>query len=280
MPKIEYDFVIVGAGSAGCVLANRLSSDPRSNVLLLEAGTVRDHSLVRMPLAMKKLHMDPRFSWCFMSEPQPNCENRRIPVPRGRLLGGTSAINAMVYARGHPLDYDQWRDEGLQDWGYEDLLPFFKRSENSWRGETPHHGSKGELKISRASTPGPLFDLFARASAESGFNVVDDYAGTECEGVAQPEFTIGNGKRHSSAFAYIQPILHRNNLTVMTGAVANKIIFDKRVAQSVEYTTEGQLQTVQARQEVILAGGNTIHRSCSCCRELDQRINFVSTVLR
>ncbi len=211
--------------------------------------------MVQMPLAMKKLHMNPRFSWCFMSEPEPHCENRHIPIPRGRLMGGTSSINAMVYARGHPGDYDQWRNEGLDGWSYDDLLPYFKKSENSWRGETPLHGANGEVRVSRASTPGPLFELFSRASDAAGFKSIDDYNGTEHEGIARPEFNIGNGRRQSSAFAFIGPVLKRRNLTVRTNAQATRILFGKREARGVAYTVQGKSRAARANREVILAGG-------------------------
>ncbi len=255
MQAEEFDFVIVGAGSAGCVLANRLSRDPGTSVLLLEAGGAGSHPMVQMPLAMKRLHMDPRFSWCFMSEPEPHCDGRNIPIPRGRLMGGTSSINAMVYARGHPRDYNQWRDEGLEGWGYDDLLPYFKKSENSWRGETRFHGSTGEVEVSRAGTPSPLFDLFSQASVAAGFRSIDDYNGMEHEGIARPEFTIGKGRRQSSAIAFIGPVLKRSNLTVRTNARATRILFRKQEARGVEYLVQGKSKAARANREVILAGG-------------------------
>ena len=190
-----YDYIIVGAGSAGCVLANRLSADPTARVLLLEAGGSDWHPYIHMPLAMLKISRDPRVNWNFTTEPEPHCNNRRIPIQRGKVLGGSSSINAMIYARGHPLDYDAWRQKGLTGWGYADVLPYFKRSENSWRGDDAYHGAGGPLTTSPANSRSGLHALFVEAAGKRGFPASDDYNGAQPEGVAWPDFTIGQGRR-------------------------------------------------------------------------------------
>jgi choline dehydrogenase len=208
-----------------------------------------------MPLAMLKISRDPRVTWNFATEPEPHCNNRRIPIPRGKVLGGSSSINAMIYARGHPLDYDAWRQKGLAGWGYADVLPYFKRSENSWRGNDAYHGTGGPLTTSPASTRSGLHALFVEAAAKRGYPPSDDYNGAQPEGVAWPDFTIGQGRRNSTARAFLRPARKRANLTVETHALAHRVVLRNGRAVAVEYQRAGQMVTAQANREIILSGG-------------------------
>jgi choline dehydrogenase len=250
-----YDYIIVGAGSAGCVLANRLSADGDATVLLLEAGGRDWHPYIHMPRAMLRLSPHPTLNWRFATEPEPHCFNREIFVPRGKVLGGSSSINAMIYARGHPLDYDQWRQSGLKGWGYDDVLPYFKRSEDNWRGETQYHGAGGPLKVSPGKRKSPLHDLFTTAAAKVGFGTSNDYNGAGPEGIAPPEFTIGRGRRWSTAQAFLRPAMKRRNLTVETGALAHRVVIEGGRATGIVYRRDGELHTANAAREVILSGG-------------------------
>ena len=221
----SYDYIIVGAGSAGCVLANRLSADPAARVLLLEAGGADRHPYIHMPLAMLKISRDPRVNWNFATEPEPHCAGRRILIQRGKVLGGSSSINAMIYARGHPLDYDAWRQKGLQGWGYADVLAYFKLSEDSWRGANAFHGTGGPLSISPAVTGrNVLHGLFVEAASKLGYRASDDYNGAQPEGIAWPDFTIARGRRNSTARAFLRPALRRRNLRVETNALAHRVL--------------------------------------------------------
>jgi choline dehydrogenase len=250
-----YDYIVVGAGSAGCVLANRLTEDGAARVLLIEAGGRDTNPRIHAPLAMRTITFDPKLGWGFATEPEPHCYGRRIAVPRGRVLGGTSSINAMIYARGHPLDYDQWRQMGCAGWGYDDVLPYFKRSETSWRGADAFHGGDGPLKTSPAGHKSRLNEMFTAAAGSLGFPASRDYNGAEPEGVARPDMTIGNGRRWSTARAFLRPAMKRNNLTVITDALVRRVVIENGRATGVEFARNGAVETARATSEVILSGG-------------------------
>ena len=251
----RFDYIIVGAGSAGCVLANRLSEGRDAKVLLLEAGGRDTDFRIHMPLAMRTLTFHPKVNWGFATEPEPHCYGRTIPVPRGRVLGGTSSINAMIYARGHPLDYDQWRQMGCEGWGYADVLPYFKRSERSFRGADEFHGADGPLKTTPPGIPSPLYDLFAAAAESVGYPRSSDYNGAEPEGVAQSQMTIGDGRRFSTARAFLRPALGRPNLRVAVRALAERVVVENGRAVGVAFRQGVKRFTAYCDREVILAGG-------------------------
>jgi choline dehydrogenase len=252
-----YDYVIVGGGSAGCVLANRLSEDPETRVLLLEAGGHHRHFLLTMPLGFMVALRQPKYRWSYWSEPEPHCDGRRIFLPRGRVLGGSSSINGLFYMRGHTLDFETWRQMGCEGWGYADVLPYFRKMETSWRGEGPYHGGSGPLSVVPVETRDRLHQPLMDTAKAAGFAPVDDlHAGTE-EGFARGELTITrDGKRASTARAYLDPASKRPNLTVVTGAVTQRVLVEGKRAVGVEYRQGKQLLTVHAAKEVILSGGS------------------------
>ena len=252
-----YDYVIVGAGSAGCVLANRLSADPANRVLLIEAGGHHRHFLLTMPLGFMRAMFQPRFTWPFWSEPEPHLNGRKIPIPRGRVLGGSSSINGMFYMRGHSLDYDTWRQMGCEGWSYADILPYFKRMETSWRGAGAYHGDKGPLHVVPVETQHRLHEPLMETGRKAGFPVTGNINGPDEEGFSRGELTIdARGRRASTARAYLQPALGRPNLTVVTEALTRRVVLEGKRAVGVEYERQGKVEIVRAAREVILSGGS------------------------
>jgi choline dehydrogenase len=251
-----FDYIVVGAGSAGCVLASRLSEDEDRSVLLLEAGGPDNHYLLRMPLGFLRAMMNPRFSWGYFSEPEPQLRGRRVPLPRGRVLGGSGSINGMFYMRGHSLDFETWKQMGCNGWGYADVLPYFKRMETSWRGAGKYHGGGGPLHVCAIDTTRLLHEPLFHTAVPAGFNTTDDIHGDMEEGFSRGEVTIDpRARRASTATAYLHPVMRRRNLTVSVNALATRIIIEKGRAVGVEYRCDGELRRARAHAEVILAGG-------------------------
>ena len=252
----EYDYIIIGAGSAGCVLANRLTEGSQNKVLILEAGPMDHKLMVHIPAGVYHAYKDPSINWNYTSEPEPECDDRRIQLPRGKVIGGSSSINSMVYMRGHPMDYDRWaKDFGLPDWSYERCLPYFKRCESSDRGENAWRGGSGPLGVTRGTLQNPLFDALHEAGEQSGQGTSDDLNGYKPEGIARLDSTTRYGRRCSAAVAHLKPALKRSNLTLQTRTLSRRIILENNQARGVEYEVNGQVKQAFAAKEVIVSCG-------------------------
>ena len=249
-----YDFVIVGAGSAGCVLAARLTEDPQTAVLLLEAGGPAEKWEFAIPAAFSKLFHSPH-DWAFYTDEQPHLGNRKLYWPRGKVLGGSSSINAMIYIRGNRRDFDDWQNLGNTGWGFADVLPYFKKSENQARVASEYHGRGGPLCVSDLRTVNPLSRAFVEAAAELGFPPNPDFNGAQQEGFGLYQVTQKRGSRCSAATAFLQPARERPNLTVHSGSHATRIIFEGRRAAGVAYLRDGKLREAQARREILVCCG-------------------------
>ena len=250
-----YDYVIVGGGSAGCVLANRLSADPKTRVVLLEAGGKDDWIWFHIPVGYLFAIGNPRADWCFQTEPEPGLNGRSLKYPRGKVLGGSSAINAMLYLRGQKRDYDGWRRMGLEGWGWDDVFPVFKGHEDHFRGASAIHGSGGEWRVDRARMRWEILDAFADAAEECGIPRVDDFNGGDNEGSSYFQVNQKNGRRWSSARGFLKPALDRPNLTVVTGALVDRVLFEGTRAVGVAWRKDGREARVGAGREVVLAAG-------------------------
>lgn len=252
----QYDYIIVGAGSAGCVLANRLSEDKNNKVLLLEAGPEDKSTLIHMPAGVgKMISTVGKYNWGYETEGEKQMGGRRMYWPRGKGLGGSSSINGMIYIRGHARDYDQWAQLGLKGWSFADVLPYFKRSEGRKKGEDDFHGGDGPLAVSPGESTNPLFRAFIEAGREAGYPYTDDFNGFQQEGFGPYEMTINDGQRWSAASAFLKPVRDRENLTVVTEAMTTRILFEKKRAAGIEYVRKNEKVQSWAAKEVILSGG-------------------------
>ena len=252
----DYDYIIVGAGSAGCVLANRLSKDASNRVLLLEAGGSDQHLYIKMPSALSYPMNMPKFNWGFRSQAEPGLAGRRLDCPRGKVLGGSSSINGMVWVRGHAHDFDQWQELGAQGWGYSDCVPYFIRAETWQGGADQFRGDAGPIGVTGGSNmSNPLHNAFIKSGQQAGYTRSDDYNGAQQEGFAAMQMSVRDGIRDSTARAYLDPVMKRPNLRVVSNALAQKIVFDGKRATGVEYTQGGKMQSVYANKEIILCAG-------------------------
>jgi choline dehydrogenase len=255
-PAGDFDYIIIGAGTAGCVLANRLSTDPSKRVLLLEAGGNDRYVWIHIPVGYLYTMNNPRTDWCFMTEPEPGLNGKVLNYPRGKVLGGCTAINGMIYMRGQARDYDHWRQLGNTGWGWDDVLPYFKRSEDHWKGKDEFHGAGGEWRVEPPRVDWEILDVFREAAAECGIPKVDDFNRGTNEGCGYFEVTQKSGVRWTAAKGFLRPAKRRPNLLVQTEAQVKRLVIEGRRCTGVEFLHKGGVKTANARAEVILAAGS------------------------
>jgi choline dehydrogenase-like flavoprotein len=251
---MEYDYIVVGAGSAGSVMAGRLSENPSNKVLLLEAGGSNWHPFIHMPAGLAKLIKLEHLNWSYYTEPEPGLDNRRLYWPRGKVLGGSSSINAMCYCRGHRKDYDDWAENGCEGWSFQEVLPWFKHSEDQQRGASGYHGTRGPLKVQDLRYHNPLSDIFIAAAEQAGFQRTDDFNGPRQRGFGFYQVTQDKGRRCSTADAYLKPAKGRSNLTIQTHALAERVILDGKRAVGVRARVKGRPAGFEGG-EIIICGG-------------------------
>lgn len=251
-----FDFIIIGSGSAGSVMAYRLSEDARNRVLVLEYGGSDRGPFIQMPSALSYPMNMRHYNWGFETEPEPHLNNRRLATPRGKVVGGSSSINGMVYVRGHAKDFDAWEELGAKGWGYRHVLPYFKRMENSHGGEEDWRGTDGPMHVKRGARLNPLYQAFVEAGREAGYPVTEDYNGHQQEGFGPMEMTVHNGFRWSAANAYLRPALRRGNVELRTGALVKRIVLEGKRAVGVEYEQGGETYIVRAQRDVVLAASS------------------------
>ncbi len=257
MKEAIYDYIIVGAGSAGCVLANRLTEDGRRRVLLLETGGSDKSLFIQMPTALSIPMNTRKYAWQFETEPEPYLDNRRMHCPRGKVLGGSSSINGMVYVRGHARDFDEWQEQGADGWDYRHCLPYFKKAETWAFGGDEYRGDQGPLGVNNGNNiQNPLYRAFVDAGVDAGYFATDDYNGARQEGFGAMHMTVKNGRRWSTANAYLRPAMERDNLTVVTHALVHRVLLEGKQATGVRYEKDGKLVDVKASAEVILSAGS------------------------
>ncbi|GJL80495.1 MAG: choline dehydrogenase [marine bacterium B5-7] len=251
----QYDYIIVGAGSAGCVLANRLSANPDTRVLLIEAGPTDRYPWIHIPIGYAKTMFNKKYNWCFYTEPDNGMNGRRVYWPRGKVLGGSSAINGLIYIRGQHADYDHWENLGNTGWGWNDVMPYFIRAENNSRGASKYHGDSGPQAVSDVAEPHELAEAFINSCVATGMSCTKDFNGEQQEGAGYFQLITRHGRRCSSAVGYLKPVRYRNNLDVQTEALASRIILENSVARGIAYLKGGKEVIARADVEVILSAG-------------------------